>query len=228
MSELEKLLERKVEIELNNYCKNHLDCSKCKELCAEVKEYNEINRKIEEMTNMSRRWVIADLHFGHTNVIAYSQRPFANAEEMEKELIKKWNNKVSKDDIVYVLGDFTLSRSTELISRLCGSLNGHKVLIMGNHDTRKPADYIACGFKTAVRKPILVEPRVVLMHEPPAEEDIFYGMKYIFGHVHDKKCAADFYGNCRCVSVERTNYEPVDLDQLFKEMDPSAGERIAY
>ena len=45
MSELEKLLERKVEIELNNYCKNHLDCSKCKELCAEVKEYNEINRR---------------------------------------------------------------------------------------------------------------------------------------------------------------------------------------
>ena len=44
MLELEKLLERKVEIELNNYCKNHLDCSKCKELCAEVKEYNEINK----------------------------------------------------------------------------------------------------------------------------------------------------------------------------------------
>ena len=177
---------------------------------------------------MSRRWVIADLHFGHTNVIAYSQRPFADAEQMEKELIKRWNNKVSKDDIVYVLGDFTLSRRTELISRLCGSLNGHKVLVMGNHDTRKPADYIACGFKTAMRKPILVEPRVVLMHEPPEEEDIFYGMKYVFGHVHDKKCAADFYGNCRCVSVERTNYEPVDLDQLLKEMDPSAGERIGY
>ena len=49
---------------------------------------------------MSRRWVIADLHFGHTNVIEYSQRPFADVEQMEKELIKRWNNKVSKYDLV--------------------------------------------------------------------------------------------------------------------------------
>lgn len=177
---------------------------------------------------MSRRWVIADLHFGHTNVIAYSQRPFADAEQMNKTLIRNWNNVVSKDDIVYVLGDFTLSRRTEFISEMCGKLNGHKVLVMGNHDTRKPADYIACGFRTAIRKPILVEPRVLLMHEPPAAEDIFYGMKYIFGHVHDKICEADRYGNCACVSVERTNYMPIDLDKLIKELDPNSGADIGY
>lgn len=175
-----------------------------------------------------RRWVIADLHFGHENVIKYAGRPFDNIEQMEKELIKRWNNTVAKEDVVYVLGDFTLSRRTEVISRLCGSLNGHKVLIMGNHDTRKPADYIACGFKVAVRKPILVDPRVVLMHEPPREEDIFFGMKYIYGHVHEKKCDADYYGNCRGVSVERINYTPVDLDQLIKSMNPVRGERIAF
>ena len=106
-----------------------------------------------------RRWVIADLHFEHKNVIAYSQRPFADVEQMEKELIKRWNNVVAKDDIVYVLGDFTLSRRTELISRLCGALHGHKVLVMGNHDTRKPSDYVNCGFRAAIRKPILVDPR---------------------------------------------------------------------
>ena len=177
---------------------------------------------------MSRRWVIADLHFGHANVIAYSERPFANIEQMEKELIKRWNNKVAKDDIVYVLGDFTLSRRTELISRLCGALNGHKILVMGNHDTRNPADYVACGFRTAIRKPILVEPRVVLMHEPPKDEDILCGMKYIFGHVHNNQCTADLYTNCRCVSVERTNYEPVDLDQLLKEMDETIDDQLNY
>ena len=175
-----------------------------------------------------RRYVIADLHFGHDNVIDYSGRPFFDAEEMDQELIKNWNNVVGKDDIVYVLGDFTLSRRKEFISTICGKLHGIKVLVMGNHDTRKPADYVECGFRTAIRKPILVDPRVILSHEPPAEDDIFYGMKYIYGHVHDKPCEADLYGNCRCVSVERTNYRPVDLDKLLKEMDPNAGERIAY
>jgi calcineurin-like phosphoesterase family protein len=172
---------------------------------------------------MSRRWVIADLHFGHTNVIAYSDRPYRDADHMTEELIKNWNNVVAKDDIVYVLGDFTLSRRKEYIAELCSRLNGSKVLIMGNHDTRKPADYIECGFKVAVRRPILLEPRLVLMHEPPAREDIWYRAKYVFGHVHNKPCEADLYGNCACVSAERINYTPVDLDVLIKTMDPSRG-----
>jgi calcineurin-like phosphoesterase family protein len=175
-----------------------------------------------------RRWVIADLHFGHKNVIEYDNAPFKDTEEMEREIIKRWNNVVAKDDIVYVLGDFTLSRRTELISRLCGSLHGYKVLVMGNHDTRKPADYVACGFRTAIRKPILVDPRVILSHEPPEADDIFFGMKYIYGHVHINPCAADKYGNCRCVSAARVSYTPVDLDMLLEEMDPRAGERIGY
>jgi calcineurin-like phosphoesterase family protein len=64
-----------------------------------------------------RRWVIADLHFGHTNVIKYSDRPFTDADDMDESLIKNWNNTVSKDDIVYVLGDFTLSRKKEYINQ---------------------------------------------------------------------------------------------------------------
>ena len=170
-----------------------------------------------------RRWVIADLHFNHTNVIDYGNRPFFDVDDMNEGLIKNWNNTVAKDDIVYVLGDFTLSRRKEVIKEFCERLPGRKVLIMGNHDTRKPADYIECGFTTAVRRPILLEPRVTLMHEPPQPEDIWYRMKYVFGHVHNKPCEADKYGNCVCVSVERINYTPVDLDKLLKTMDPSRG-----
>lgn len=172
-----------------------------------------------------RRWVIADLHFGHANVIQYCDRPYRDVDHMTEELIKNWNNVVAKDDIVYVLGDFTLSRHKEYIAELCSRLNGNKVLIMGNHDTRKPKDYIEAGFIQATRKPILLEPRLVLMHEPPQDEDIWFRCKYIFGHVHDKKCDADDFGNCACVSVERINYTPVDLDKLLKTMDSNRGPR---
>ena len=46
-----------------------------------------------------------DLHFGHENVLAFDNRPFATVDEMDAELIRRWNNKVGKGDWVYVLGD---------------------------------------------------------------------------------------------------------------------------
>jgi calcineurin-like phosphoesterase family protein len=162
-----------------------------------------------------KRWVIADLHLDHKNIILLANRPFTSLEEMQNELIKRWNNIVKKDDLVYVLGDFMLSRHKELLKEKLNLLNGHKILIMGNHDTLKPKDYIEAGFIQATRKPILVEPRVILMHEPPDETNIVDGMFYIFGHVHNKLCSADKHNNCKCVSVERINYTPIDLDTLI-------------
>lgn len=35
-----------------------------------------------------KRFLIADLHFGHENVIKYTSRPFVNAEEMNQRLIE--------------------------------------------------------------------------------------------------------------------------------------------
>ena len=48
----------------------------------------------------------SDLHFGHENVLKMDNRPFKTVDEMDAELIKRWNKKVNKGDIVYVLGDF--------------------------------------------------------------------------------------------------------------------------
>ena len=165
-----------------------------------------------------KRWVIADTHFGHFNVIEYSQRPFKTVEEMDKILIQNWNNRVSKEDIVYMLGDFTLSRNLDYIKSIVEQLNGKIVLVMGNHDTRQPSKYVECGFHTAIRKPILVEPKVVLMHEPPLMENVVEGMVYIFGHVHEKIIDIEALNNCFCVSVERTNYFPINLDKILKSI----------
>ena len=113
-----------------------------------------------------KRYIIADTHFGHANIIQYANRPFRDVSHMNEMLIRNWNETVQSDDLVYSLGDFTLSRRIEVIENLVGRLNGRKILIMGNHDTRKPRDYIACGFDVATRKPMMVEPGIILMHEP--------------------------------------------------------------
>lgn len=53
-------------------------------------------------------FITADHHFHHKNIIEYCGRPFKTVEEMDKSMIEKWNNKVSKDDLVIHLGDFAL------------------------------------------------------------------------------------------------------------------------
>ena len=137
----------------------------------------------------------------------------------DETLIKLWNSIVGNDDLVYVLGDFTLSSRIDVITNLVNRLNGSKILIMGNHDTRKPKDYVECGFEVATRKPLMVEPGVILMHEP-FEDKSFIAPNYIyfFGHVHANKTLMDDYPNCMCVSVERIDYRPIDFDECLIKM----------
>lgn len=166
-----------------------------------------------------KRYLIADTHFGHSNIIEYENRPFSSAQEMDEYLIKLWNSIVKNDDLVYVIGDFTLSRRMNVIKELVRQLQGRKILIMGNHDTRKPKDYIECGFEVATRKPMMVEPGVILMHEPFEDASLIaQNYIYFFGHVHNNHSSMDDYPNCKCVSAERIDYKPVDLDALLRKM----------
>lgn len=73
----------------------------------------------------------ADMHFGHENVISFDKRPFETVEEMDEELIRRWNAKVGKDDLVYVLGDMIWKTRNGDAEALIRSLNGQIILIKG-------------------------------------------------------------------------------------------------
>lgn len=83
---------------------------------------------------MSKVYFIADTHFGHDRIIEICNRPFADVEEMNAQLIQKWNNKVSDEDTVYILGDFCFKMSKQDAIKILKQLKGKKVLIRGNHD----------------------------------------------------------------------------------------------
>jgi calcineurin-like phosphoesterase family protein len=79
------------------------------------------------------RFFTSDTHFGHANIIRYSNRPFKDVSHMNEVLIKNWNETVGPDDEVFHLGDVALGPWSEWDNVLT-RLNGFKVLVVGNHD----------------------------------------------------------------------------------------------
>ena len=75
----------------------------------------------------------SDLHFGHSNVIRFDHRPFADRDEMDHVLIELWNGRVQPDDTVYIVGDLC-HRSGHSADWYLRQLKGHKFLVLGNHD----------------------------------------------------------------------------------------------
>jgi calcineurin-like phosphoesterase family protein len=78
-------------------------------------------------------WFTSDNHFGHANIIKFCHRPFDDVDEMNAEMIKRWNEKVAPEDLVYHLGDFALM-PTQKLRQLIAQLNGKIHLIVGNHE----------------------------------------------------------------------------------------------
>lgn len=75
----------------------------------------------------------SDLHFYHEHIIKNVHRPFPNVDKMNSTLIKNWNKKITFDDEVYILGDFTM-KGPDLATNILYQLKGKKHFIRGNHD----------------------------------------------------------------------------------------------
>ena len=84
---------------------------------------------------MSTVWITSDLHFGHHNILKFEakNRRFNSSTEMDEFMIREWNAKVRANDTVYILGDFAFC-SAEEAATIARRLNGHKILVKGNHD----------------------------------------------------------------------------------------------
>lgn len=149
-------------------------------------------------------WYTSDWHFGHKRVIVYCARPFADkkrldqavkidrgggpgayelagklinddeVEYMNRALVRRWNAMVKPNDFVRFLGDFSMN--TKKMSQWAPQLNGHKLLIPGNHDkpffsNKDDAKFRLAGFKIVKEKLMpwtIGVYRVLLSHLPYA------------------------------------------------------------
>lgn len=93
---------------------------------------------------------ISDTHFGHFNILSYTNRgeqfqvstdesvPLKNrqhrvVQEMNQFMIDSWNSVVTDNDTVYFDGDFSFL-GTKQMKVILSQLKGKKILIKGNHD----------------------------------------------------------------------------------------------
>lgn len=81
---------------------------------------------------MSDTFLWSDPHFGHQNIIRYCERPFSSVEEMNEELVQRYNERVKPEDRVIIAGDFSMRE--EMVPLYLPRLNGKKELVWGNHD----------------------------------------------------------------------------------------------
>ena len=153
-------------------------------------------------------FLIADTHFGHKNVIEFESRPYYDIQDMNAELISAWNATVAVDDEVIIVGDFSLmspARTLDLITQL----NGHKILVRGNHD------------KDKVVNRLLEEGELEVCHD--------VGMRLMIGKVHsyvshyplqtgERPNIVNIHGHIHNQPSDQTNQFNVGIDsQLMKD-----------
>jgi len=171
-------------------------------------------------------WFTSDPHFNHANIIKYCKRPFDNVEVMNEVLIDNWNMVVGEDDLIICCGDFSLGSSKDAINVL-DKLNGHKLLISGNHEksvlnSREAMDFFDGGVYDLLEITVLDEEvsdgfqDIILCHYPMVVWDKSHrGSWQLFGHVHgmldgDKRLSP----NQMDIGVDSNGFRPISYQEV--------------
>jgi len=168
-----------------------------------------------------KRYVISDLHLGHKGILKY-RTEFSNLEQMHSCIIENWNNVVTSQDKVYILGDVAWNKQA---LALLNSMNGEKVLIKGNHDILPLKEYVKY-FEDNIRG-VMEYKGCILTHVPVHECQLSRFKLNIHGHMHDREVQTielvshNFIGDSRYINVccEQVNYTPILLENIINDND---------
>ena len=171
---------------------------------------------------------IADLHFGHKNIIRFDNRPFDSVEDMNATLIENWNKKVKAGDTVYILGDLCWGKETEWIEIL-DKLNGNKVLFRGNHDLKQMSRTLKDKFLYIKDRHEISDcgKKLILSHYPEMAYKSSYNPNVfmLHGHVHYHTSEAKYVRKwikelkeC-CVNEWDNKGQIINVGCMLKEMD---------
>lgn len=187
-----------------------------------------------------KMFFVSDTHFLHENIIKYCKRPFNSIEEHDNELIRRWNEKVPEDGIVFHLGDVAFG-NPERVNEILKQLNGKIYLVIGNHDWRRIVNEHNWRFELMTQQINMKigKRHIILNHYPMLcfsgawrGEDATY---QLFGHVHtspytdegiDQQRLKMLFTSQYDVGVDNNNFTPVswkEVDQIINNQMMSLG-----
>jgi len=184
-------------------------------------------------------FLTSDTHFGHAGVCRFTEadgitkiRPWTDPDEMDEEMVKRWNDRVRPNDKVYHLGDVVINRkSLKTLARL----NGDKVLIRGNHDIFPDVEYREYFRELRAYH---VMNGMILSHIPVHEGSLGRFGVNIHGHLHtnrvkrargvDARTGEILYSDeidprYHCVCVEATDFAPILFEDAIKRIEAEGG-----
>lgn len=169
----------------------------------------------------------ADLHFDYSNVLTgrpgQQGRPFATVEDMNRSIIERFNQVLSKDDILIILGDVACYKVNP--AKYLKEIRGKKVLIVGNHDKEPLSHKSFRDCFVDIRESEIIkegDEKIFLSHYPMAEWDGMYkGLWHFYGHIHNSIMGAgllmQYYPRAINVGVDVHGFYPKTAKELMEE-----------
>lgn len=167
----------------------------------------------------------SDLHFCHDKDFVWQVRGFESIDEMNAEIVRRWNEIVYPDDDVYVLGDLTLGNVEEGL-KLIAKLNGYLHIIRGNHDTDTKANrYLELSNVVSVEFATIYKYKKAifwLSHYPTItanyDDDKPWAKHLVclFGHTHQEQ---PFYNDNPYmfnVGMDAHNCTPISIEKIIE------------
>lgn len=195
-------------------------------------------------------YVISDQHFDHRNIVKYTRNALFGSDDIETSvnnmnefIISKHNEVAGEDDIVLILGDFSFKKGIERLTELVSKLNGHKFLILGNHDAvEKPDLYLRAGFEGVFLNPIKFNGDYYSHYPLNAAKDsgdrpdtVLY--KYLCDEFKKSDSGINFYGHQhelvtngkreKNVTCEQVDYKPLLVGRTKSYLELSS-DNIPY
>lgn len=167
-------------------------------------------------------YITSDFHFCHNKEFLYKPRGFSSIEEMNIVLVENYNNIITPEDTVYILGDCMLN-DNEIGIKLLSQLKGHKYLAIGNHDSDARIDkYRAANIFEDIQ----------FAYRFRYHKWYFYATHYptitynpndahwccLCGHMHTKDKFVQWDLGCYHCELDGHQNMPVSIEQIIKDI----------
>jgi calcineurin-like phosphoesterase family protein len=178
--------------------------------------------EIQRTQQPPKYWFASDFHFGHSNIVKFTARPFKSMEEQDTVLVESWNKYVKPGDLAFILGDFSFYQSART-SDILRSMNGQKTLVKGNHDHSRDVSLVQGWSRVLTyHEQKIGDDRVVMSHFPfMSWHQMHRGSYHLHGHSHGSMRYPGELGNTRIIDVGVDHlakltgeYRPMEWDEI--------------